>query len=304
MRNLGPIVADTSTDYLARLNRAIDHVRANLGRPLPLVEVARVAAFSPCHFHRVFKSLMGETLLDFVNRQRLERALGLMSTPHRKSLTEIAIECGFASSSDFSRAFKLRYGVPPSRFDTEALRRERRGELDALHASAGAASLESLPTTGNPDGFVVTTRRIAPRCLAYIRVFDPYRSGGIGPAYERLAAWAEANGCADRRWYGYQWEDPEITALHDCRYDVAVEVDQVVPGGEIGRLTLDATEVAEIEIRGDIELEMRALEWLFTGWLPHSGRSPADLPCFEAWHGRPFAHGGAHFELTIQLPLE
>lgn len=48
---------------------------------------------------------------------------------------------------------------------------------------------------------------------------------------------------------------------------------------------------------------MRALDWMFKTWLPSSGFVPTDQPCFEAWIGRPFAHGLEHFELFAQLPV-
>jgi AraC family transcriptional regulator len=61
--------------------------------------------------------------------------------------------------------------------------------------------------------------------------------------------------------------------------------------------------VAELVIRGDIQLEVRALDWLYQTWLPNSGYVPDDHPAFEAWIGRPFAHGPSHFELACQLPV-
>ena len=61
--------------------------------------------------------------------------------------------------------------------------------------------------------------------------------------------------------------------------------------------------VAEVEIRGTIDVELRALQWLYLVWLPNSGYAPAHPPTFEAWNGRPFAHGMEHFELRIQLAL-
>ncbi|HWM86263.1 MAG TPA: AraC family transcriptional regulator, partial [Kofleriaceae bacterium] len=66
-------------DYVARVNRAIDHIIQNLAEPLGLEEIAGVAHFSSFHFHRVFKSLVGETLATFVKRVRLQRAIQLMS---------------------------------------------------------------------------------------------------------------------------------------------------------------------------------------------------------------------------------
>ena len=47
-------------DYVDRVNRAIDYVTSNVSASLKLEEVARVAHFSPYHFHRVFRSLIGE----------------------------------------------------------------------------------------------------------------------------------------------------------------------------------------------------------------------------------------------------
>jgi len=304
LRNDHPSPAAPRVDMLAAVHRAIDHVQTHLGGPVALEDVAHAAGFSPFHFHRVFKALMGETLHAFVQRQRLERALTMMARAAAGTLTEVALATGFASSSDFSRAFKQRYGVPPSRFDVGALRDSQRADLlVSLEATGQRPALDRLPPDTNPDGFVVRLRELPPRVLAYIRVHDPYRGLGVMEAAERLVAWAESRRVADNKWYGYQWEDPDITPLEHCRYDIAVEVDDVRARGEIGRLALPGMLVAEVELAGDVALELRALDWLFSTWLPRSGRVPADQPCFEAFKGQPFAHGFEHFELAVHLPL-
>ena len=48
---------------------------------------------------------------------------------------------------------------------------------------------------------------------------------------------------------------------------------------------------------------MRALDWLYTTWLPRSSYVPDHQPMFEAWNGEPFAHGHEHFDLRIQLAV-
>lgn len=295
-------------DYAARVNRAIDHVVAHLDQPLRLEDVAAVAWFSPFHFHRVFRTLMGETLQQFVKRLRLERALWMMSHAPQRSLTDVALACGFASSSDFTRSFKQRYDVPPSRFDLDAWRTRSREALDGTIDDATRHHLTRLQPGENPDGFAVSLQDVPPRTMAYIRVLDPYGGDGPTEAYQRLMRWAEERGVAENRWYGYQWDDPEIVALPDCRYDVAVEADDaaleaLALDSEVGRFDFPAMQVAELEVRGGIDLVMRALDWLFRTWLPHSGLVPADQPCFEAWRGRPFAHGTEHFEIDIHLPV-
>ncbi len=292
-------------DYVERINRAIDHIVRNLAQPLRLEDVAMAARFSPFHFHRVFKALLGETLNQFVKRQRLERALYLMSHAPKRSLTEVALGCGFSSSSDFSRSFKHRYGSPPSVFDLNTFRNSRREEFErALSSQSGSPRLTTLPTGQNPDGFQVKLRNLPARTVAYIRVLDPYREGVAQAACERLLAWAIERKLANGQWLGYMWEEPEIVALADCRYDVALVVDDVEPAGEIGRFEFPPMRVAELVLSGDIALEARAFDWLYRAWLPRSGYVPDDQPAFEAWIGRPFAHGNEHFEIACQLPVK
>ena len=292
-------------DYVDRVNRAVDYVTRNLDQPLRLEGVAKAACFSSYHFHRIFRSLMGETLASFVKRVRLERSVHLLSHRDGTSLTKIALACGFSSSSDFSRSFRDHYGVAPSRFDVERFRLSGRKALEVASTPPGERHrLNRLPAGENPDGFAVNLRNIPARRVAYIRVHRPYEGEHVVQAVKRLLAWAEARGLADGQWLGYQWEDPEIVPLDKCRYDVAVEVPNTTnPEGEVSINTFAPCLIAEIDIAGSIEVELRALDWLYRTWLPSSGYAPAHQPGFEAWNGRPFAHGMEHFELRVQLPV-
>jgi len=295
--------------YVERINLAIDHVVSRLGEPLRLVELSRAASLSPFHFHRVFQMLVGVTPAEYVKRLRLDKALFMMSHSRgarRSSLTTIALTCGFSSSSDFSRSFKQRFGVAPSAFDIKGWRDTHAAELQAMvPGSAEGQHLGRLPAGQNPDGFRVRIRDLPARTVAYIRVRDPYKGDAVVEAVHRLITWAERHSLADGQWLGYQWENPEITPLEHCVYHIAVEAPtgRFTPKGEIGRFSFPPMVVAQVEVRGGIDLELRALQWMFGTWLPRSGYVPDDHPCFEAFIGRPFAHGTEHFELHAQLPV-
>jgi AraC family transcriptional regulator len=290
-------------DYVDRVNRAIDHIVRHLAEPLRLEQVARAACFSPYHFHRIFAALMGETVHAFVKRVRLERALYLMSHRPNLSLTEVALECGFSSSSDFSRAFRGRYGVAPRSLDVDRVRRDGREQMLRHQVPQQPHRLAGLPAGENPDGFTVRLRRVPARRVAYVRVFRPYE-GGVPAAAAQLVAWAEARGLADGQWLGYQWEDPDIVPLEQCRYDVGLEIPaDAAVDGDVGVTTFPAMTLAEIDIAGSVELELRALDWLYKTWLPTSGYAPDHQPGFEAWHGRPFADGMDHARFTVQLAV-
>lgn len=301
---------DSNPSYLERINRAIDfiiHAIARGEKPIRLTDIASAAEISPYHFHRVFQSIVGETPADFVKRRRLDKALGLMVHARKPIFSAIATDCGFSSISDFSRAFKHQFGVSPSRFDFAAWRAAHRNELEALvYNSPERFHVHRLPSRENPDGFRVHIRDIPARTVAYIRVHDPYAGDGAYEAVRRLVAWADREKRVPPgggQWLGYQWENPEITPLKDCCYHAAVVVEPFKPRGEVGMYRFPPMVVAQVEIRGGIDLELRALQWLKGSWLPRSGYVPDDFPLFESWIGRPFAHGTEHFTLHALMPI-
>jgi AraC family transcriptional regulator len=83
-------------EYMARINRVIDHIDRNIGKDLSLEELARVAHFSRFHFHRIFHALVGETLNTFIQRLRLERAANQLTDNPKKSITAVGLDCGFS----------------------------------------------------------------------------------------------------------------------------------------------------------------------------------------------------------------
>jgi AraC family transcriptional regulator len=229
----------------------------------------------------------------------------MMAHAPRSSLTTIAHKCGFSTSSDFSRCFKQRFGDAPSLFDIKGWRESHMAELEVtVPETAKRLHLGRLPAANNPDGFRVKIRELPARTVAYIRVLNPYRGDAVIKATDRLLAWAELNSLADGQWLGYQWDNPEITSLQDCHYYVAVEAPRFVPKGEIGRFRFPPMTVAQVEVRGGADLELRALQWLYGTWLPKSGYEPDDHPAFGAWIGRPYAHGMEYFEVDAQLPVK
>lgn len=252
---------------------------------------------------------MGETLNAFIKRVRLERAVSLLAQVDergrtRMRLTDIALACGFTSSSDFSRSFKQQYGVPPRAFDGRSFREQRREHwAAAITDEAHRHLLDGLAPGENPDGFAVKFRDLPARHVVYRRIVNSYREGVVRQTAESLVEWAEARGLADGQWLGYAWDDPEIVPIEKCRYDVGLVVPEPILDETVGCLCFPPMRVAELEIRGGIDLEMRALDWLLATWLPSSGLMPSDQPIFEAWVGRPWAHGNEQFELRLQFPV-
>src|SRR5215470_14455260 len=105
----------TIQDYQSRILKVLVHIQKSLDSPVSLEELAAIAHFSPCHFHRIFRGMVGESVKEHVRRLRLERAahgLKLGDEP----VTRIAFEAGYETHESFTRAFGAMFGESPSRF--------------------------------------------------------------------------------------------------------------------------------------------------------------------------------------------
>jgi AraC family transcriptional regulator len=103
-----------------------EHIDAALAATIRAGDCARIARLSTSYFARAFKVSFGETFFRYVIRCRTERAQELMVMTDRP-LCEIALDCGFADQSHFSRLFRRLVGASPA-----AWRRQRRGAAEAV----------------------------------------------------------------------------------------------------------------------------------------------------------------------------
>ncbi len=83
---------------------------------LGLSELARRAGLSPARLSRLFKQQTGVALVDFRNRQRIERFLQLYGTGQRLTMLNAALEAGFGSYPQFHRVFKRVLGCSPGKY--------------------------------------------------------------------------------------------------------------------------------------------------------------------------------------------
>ncbi len=97
---------------MPRLRRALEYMIENLECDLRLGDIARELDLSPFHFAREFRNSTGQTPYQYLLDQRMERAKMLLKIG-RDSIQEIASDCGFRSTVNFTRTFRQRLGVPP-----------------------------------------------------------------------------------------------------------------------------------------------------------------------------------------------
>jgi len=290
--------------YEARINRAIALVDANLERELSLEALADAACLSPHHFHRIFRSLVGETVHSFTTRLRMERAVRMAVGEPRLSWKQIAAACGYRSVPVFSRAFRRHFGTNPAAFDIEHYWAAR---PDAA-AAKGISSYFLRPAPPLAEGFEVKLLRRPNATLAVSRAWGGYVDpSAVMAAYERLIGWAEREGLpvTGGRLAGASRDDPDITPLSRCRYDFILEVEPgtrlpegITPSFRPGGLW------AVHEVKGHMAAVDRAWNLLFKSWLPAAGLELRDEPAEEVYRRVPAEIGWESFDLMCCVPVK
>lgn len=98
------------------INKALAHIGGHLTEPFAESDLAAIASQSPSAFSRSFRRHTGMTLVQYVNRLRINLACQLLMSDDNPPVTEICFAVGFNNLSNFNRQFLTQKGMPPSRF--------------------------------------------------------------------------------------------------------------------------------------------------------------------------------------------
>lgn len=294
----------TLDDYKQRMLRVLIHIQRNLDKAPSLEELANIAAFSPYHFHRVFRGMIGESVQEHIRRLRLECAaiqLKLSETP----IVQIALEAGYESHEAFSRAFKSSRGVTPSQYRVN-------NDVHVATASSGYVPYredgrisEFEPTALGEEVMTVQIETLAPMRIAFVRHTGPYSE--CPSAWEKLSIHLGKAGLlgGDARFLGLCHDDPEVTPIDKIRYDACCTVgDDFQPHGEIGVNVIDGGEYAMTTHIGPFERIGDTYARLLGGWLPRSGRELRSAPCLEFYLTDPENTEPEDYVTDIFAPLQ
>lgn len=291
----------TEQEYTKRILSVLVFIQKNLDEELSLEEYARVAYFSPYHFHRIFRGMVGESLHEHIRRLRLERAATRLKRTER-SIIEIALEAGYETHEAFTRAFRTLWGCSPSGF-----RRDNAAAL-ATHPGVhyqedGSTSNLQLPLGGEP--MEVRIERVEPLRVAFVRHVGPY--GGVNVAWERLCMQLGKDGRLGpgTQFIGICYDDPEVTPPEKIRYDACVTVDRnFTPENDIGVQTVGGGEYAVTTHFGPYHRLNETYARLLGQWLPRSGRELRSEPSLEFYLNAPESTDPEDLITDIYAPLE
>ena len=317
-------------EYVARINRVLDYIEEHLAEELSLEVLAKTACFSTYHFHRVFAAMTGETLNRMIRRLRVEKAAGQLLLNPGKSVTEIALDCGFSGSAAFARTFKEFFGMTAGEWQrlSDEARKQCMSDrkIGKVFRNMGKAENVSVchcgfVTQGSPTWRIemkkdekrtltadVTVQELAPMHVIYVRHVGPY--AGDGEVFEKLFgklyAFAGARGLMgpSSQTLCIYHDDPNITDEAKLRTDACLTVPEGTPvEGDVGSMVIPGGTfgIAHFELAMD-EYPL-AWEAVIAGWLPESGYEFDDRLSFERY-GNPDACAEGMCSVDICIPIK
>jgi AraC-like DNA-binding protein len=116
--------SDTKFLFSMSITRALEYLNSHYGEKISVEDLARVANLSTSHFSRVFKEQTSMSPVEYIMMIRLDCAKRMLRA-NEKSLSEIALDCGFNSSSYFYQCFTREFNISPSDYRKNFLAAEK-----------------------------------------------------------------------------------------------------------------------------------------------------------------------------------
>jgi AraC family transcriptional regulator len=270
--------------YAERVQRVVDYLAEHLDEALNFEALARVACFSPYHFHRIYRGLLGETVNDTVRRLRLHRA-AIDLLDRELSIERAALRAGYASQAAFTRAFRAEYGEPPARYRVTRRIAQHNPERNSTMYEVEIVSMSKLR-------------------VAAIEHCGDYQLAS--KVFERLMTVAATTGLLrpETRSIGIFHDDPASVPKAELRSTVCITVpDDWAPSAELTEAHIEGGRYGRIIHTGSYTELKTAYDWLYQTWLPKSTEEPRDLPCIEEYLNNPRHVPAKDLKTAVMMPL-
>ena len=274
-------------DYIQSVYKVIFYIEQNYNYDLTLQELSKIAGFSKYHFHRIFKSIIGENLSDYIRRVRLSSTTLKFKT--NQKITQIAIDSGYETNASFSKAFKNHFGITPKEFSQNA--KKKKGLKMLKPKIVELESVEVLCV--RKEGSYEKSAKEAWEVL-------------MGFAYQNKIKYKKNLMGKDAMMFGIGHDNPNIIDEEKLRFDACISWDDktVKSEGEISSKIINSGKYAMFLHKGAYENLKNTYDEI-GDWIVESGVEVRDSPMFEKYLNRdPRRTKPENLKTEIYVPLK
>jgi len=285
-----------SVSIRSRINDVLYEIHRNIAADLSAQHLAKVAALSEQHFHRVFKTCVGEPVHHYIRRVRLEQAANQLMFDHTGSILSVALKCGFQSLSSFSQAFKAQHGTPPGQWRKQHLEPLN---PDFLRDPIIAAGYNVIKTRSLPRPDIVD---ISP--VSVVSVRHRGYNAAIRESWQKLLAWAAVQGCRENVQYALYHSNPACVPLEECRYVACLAYEKpLLKRTLVNTLKIPGGLHARFSLQGRYGEFVPYMSRILTEWAPASGYTMSTTPAWTRYRKNQFIDADNEFDADLYIPL-
>jgi len=280
----------------SRINDVLYFIHQDISKELLAKDLAKVAAYSEQHFHRLFKSIVGEPVHHYIRRIRIEFAANQLMFDTTTSVLDISIKSGYLSVSSFSRAFKKIYKISPGEWRIDDKTQQKKPFLEDQEIASCYQKLKNITT---PRCKLI---ELPPRHVAYVRHQGYNRS--IANAWQILKSWANIQRRDFSQQFGLHHSNPAWVELDKCRYVACIAIDKPIQRrGLVNSMTIPAGLHAVFTLKGKYGELLPQLSHILEHWLPTSGFKMLSTPAYVHYRKNQFITVDESFDLDFCLPV-
>ncbi|MFV1851154.1 MAG: AraC family transcriptional regulator [Thalassospira sp.] len=269
--------ATMKTDLQKRFDRVIRYIDDHADQPLPVEELASIAAYSPFHFHRQFTALFGIAVSQYIRLIRMRRAAHTLAFRKNTPVLQIALDAGYEGPEAFARAFRQIHDQSPTEFRAKP----NWDDWQKPYAMLDQVRKSTMPTTQTADVTILDFPKTETACLDHVG--PPER---IGETIQSFIAWRKTHHLhpSKHATFNIIWCNPDDTPPEDFRMGLAVATNQKLTADDAATglysLTIPAGRCARLRHIGSDQMLGESALRLYRDWLPQSGETTRDFPLF------------------------
>ena len=292
-----------------RINQILFYIDNNLDQELSLEVIAGIGCYSEFHLHRLFKTVTGETLNNYIIRKRIEKIAYSLMFHKDISVTELAAIYGFNSISSLTRSFTKFYGVSPTQFrKLLPSKYSKIGITDSKIGQMPAIFEQYICNIDNYLNYLEMNAKIEIKELAGMNVARVTCIGvqGLDHAFGQIMKWArglQLNQLPDFKLIRIFHDSFRITAPDKVRMSIGAPVPSgTITGGEVSLTTIEKGK--HIVARFLIAPEDFGKSWesLFV-WMNEQGYKKANRDPFEFLYNNYNDHPEGKCEVDLCIPI-
>lgn len=280
-------------DWLKRMNNVLDYIEQNLDGKIDYKKLAEVAFTSEFHFSRMFSSITGISLSEYIRRRRLTLAAFEIQKSDVR-IIDIAAKYGYDSVDSFTRAFKKTHGMTPSAARKKGVQLKAFPRISFQISIKGDTEMEYRIEHLDFELRIIGTSKPVKTSRAFKTIPTLWNSAKREGFMQELI--------------DLSWENPKCTLeglLGVCGNEAAITNDEFAyfmgvrydkePPSDMETLIIPPCTWAVFPN------VVEAWKRLYSEWVSTSGYELANLPCIECYYGP--KHNPRH-ELWVPVTLK